>query len=128
MNMSDRSFSDVLQDVVRNIQEIVRSEVRLAKTEIGEEAVKAKAAAIFVGIGAVCGLFAGVFFLLAVLYALIRVVPDWSAALILAAIMAGVAVVALNAGVKQFKRVHPAPDKTIDSLKENVAWAKEQTK
>ena len=30
----DRSLSDVLQDLLRNLQEIVRSEVRLAKTEL----------------------------------------------------------------------------------------------
>ena len=42
MAAEDRSFSDVVQDILRNVQEIVRSEVRLAKTEIREEAVKAK--------------------------------------------------------------------------------------
>jgi uncharacterized membrane protein YqjE len=41
----DRSLSDVLQDILRNVQEMVRSEVRLAKTEIREEAVKAKSSA-----------------------------------------------------------------------------------
>jgi hypothetical protein len=40
MAAGDRSLSDVLQDIIRNVQEIVRSEVRLAKTEIREEAAK----------------------------------------------------------------------------------------
>ena len=42
MAAGDRSLSDVLQDIIRNVQEIVRSEVRLAKTEIREEAAKAR--------------------------------------------------------------------------------------
>ena len=44
MPANERSFADVFQDIVRNIQEIVRSEVRLAKTEIRDEAAKAKSA------------------------------------------------------------------------------------
>jgi hypothetical protein len=36
----DRSFSEVVQDIIGNVQEIVRSEVRLA-TEMREEAAKA---------------------------------------------------------------------------------------
>jgi hypothetical protein len=40
MAVHDRSFADVFQDILHNVQEIVRSEVRLAKTEIREEAVK----------------------------------------------------------------------------------------
>ena len=37
----DRSVTNVLQDIVSNVQEIVRSEVRLAKAEIKEETGKA---------------------------------------------------------------------------------------
>jgi hypothetical protein len=42
----DRFFSGVLQDIIRKVQEIVRSEVRLAKTEILEEAAKAKSSTL----------------------------------------------------------------------------------
>ena len=37
----DRSVSDVLQDILRNLQDMVRSEIRLAKVEIREEARRA---------------------------------------------------------------------------------------
>ena len=33
----ERSVSDVLQDILRNVQDMVRSEIRLAKVEIREE-------------------------------------------------------------------------------------------
>jgi len=41
-----RSLSEILQNTIRNIQEIVRSEVHLAKSEIREEFAKAKASAL----------------------------------------------------------------------------------
>jgi Flp pilus assembly protein TadB len=128
MATSDRSIAEVLQDILRNLQEIIRSEVRLVKTEAREEIGKAKSAGLLVGVGAVCGLFAAFFLLLTIVCALAIVLPYWAAALIVAVVLAIVASLVLNAGLKQFKRVHPVPDKTIESVKENVEWAKQQTK
>jgi len=36
MAPGERSVADVLQDIIRDVQEIVRSEMRLAKTELRE--------------------------------------------------------------------------------------------
>jgi len=127
MATSDRSFSAVLQDVVRNLQEIVRAEVRLAKIELREEAVKAKSGGILLGAGAVGGLFAMLFLLFAAFYALTRAMPDWAAALTVAAPLAIAAGVLISAGTTNLKKVHP-PNKTIESLKENVEWVKQPTK
>ena len=44
----DRTFSAVLQDILRNLQEIVRSEVRLAKVEIRDEALQAGSSALWI--------------------------------------------------------------------------------
>ena len=128
MATSDRSIGEILQDVVRNLQDIIRSEVRLAKTEVRQEVTKTKSAASLVGAGAVCGIFAVFFLLWTIVFALSLVVPNWAAALIVTAVLAIVAAATVNAGLKQFKRVHPVPDKTVESMKENVEWAKQQTK
>jgi cytochrome c biogenesis protein CcdA len=127
MSSGDRSIAVVLQDIVRNIQDIVRSEVRLAKTELREEVTKARSASVLVGIGALAGIFSVFFFILTAVYALSLVVPDWAAALIVATGIAIVAGVTLGTGLRRFKAVHAAP-KTVASLKENVEWAKQQTK
>lgn len=125
---ADRSVSEVLQDIVGNIQDIVRSEVRLAKTEISEEIAKAQSASLVLGVGALSGIFGAGFLLLAIVYGLSRVLPDWAAALMVAIALAIAAGVLLSRGVDRFKRVHPIPDQTIQSLKENVEWAKPHTK
>jgi uncharacterized membrane protein YqjE len=128
MPSSDRSISDVLQDIVRNIQDIVRSEVRLAKTEVREEVTKAKSAGLLLGLGALSGVYSFFFLLLMIVYALSKVVPNWAAALMVAVALAISAGAMLSAGQKRLEQVHPTPDKTLDSLKENVEWAKQQTK
>ena len=128
MAAGDRSLSDVLQDIIRNVQEIVRSEVRLAKTEIREEAAKARSSMLLLAAGAVTAIFAIVFLLLTIVYALTLVTPGWAAALIVGTVLAVVASVMLTAGVRRFKQIHPTPERTIETMKENVEWAKQLTK
>ena len=128
MAAGDRSLSDVLQDIIRNVQEIVRSEVRLAKTEIREEAAKARSSMLLLAAGAVTAILAIVFLLLMIVYALTLVTPGWAAALIVGTILAVVASVMLTADVRRFKQIHPTPERTIETIKENVEWAKQLTK
>jgi uncharacterized membrane protein YqjE len=125
---SDRSFADVLQDIVGNVQEIVRSEVRLAKAEFSEEARKAKPAALWMVIGAVFGIGAVMVGLFAGVYALSTVMPNWAAALVVSVASGAIAALAARTGLMQVKRIDPTPDKTIRSLKENVGWSKQQLK
>jgi membrane protein implicated in regulation of membrane protease activity len=51
----DRPVSDLFQDILRNVQEIIRSEVSLAKAELREEASKAAASVAWLAVGAVAG-------------------------------------------------------------------------
>lgn len=127
MTSGERTVFTVLQDIADNVQDIGRSEVRLAKTELKEELAKARSAGLLLGIGAVAAIFSILFVLLASVYALSRVLPDWAAALIIALVVAVIAGMTLAAGIRRFKTVEAAP-KTAASLKENVTWAKQQTK
>ena len=128
MAPGDRSISDVLQDIIRNVQEIVRSEVRLAKTEIREELDKARSSALLLGAGAATAMFAVLFLLLTVVYALALVMPEWAAAMLVGAALAAVAIVLFAAGLKRFKQIHPTPARTVETIKENVEWARQHTK
>lgn len=111
----DRSVSEVLRDIVGNVQTIVRSEVRLAKTEIREEASKARLAVVLIGGGAVTAIFAALFLLLAGVFALILFVPAWAAALIVGATLAIIAALVLSAGTKRFKQLGTAPHPTAQT-------------
>jgi uncharacterized membrane protein YqjE len=127
MISGERTISTVLQDILANLQDIVRSEVRLAKSELREELAKAQSAGLLLGIGAVAASFSILFLLLASVYALSTVLPQWAAALLVAIAVAVVAGVTLAVGMRRFKTVEAAP-KTAASVKENVKWAKQQTK
>lgn len=128
MTPPDRSFAEVLQDIAANIQEIVRSEVRLAKAEIGEQVERAKPAGVWLAIGAVLCVGAAMLALLAGVYGLSMVMPAWAAALTVGGASGLAGVLALRAGRSHLSRIALTPDKTIRSLKENVEWSKQQLK
>ena len=127
MGAGSRSIPEILQDVLANIQDIVRAEVRLAKAELGGELNRARSGGLLIGVGAVAAIFSALFLLLACVYALRLVIPDWAAALIVAAAVAVAAAVTVGLGLKRLKTIQVAP-KTAASLKENVRWAKQLTK
>jgi len=125
---TERTFTEVVQDIVQDVQNMIRSEVRLAKVEFKEEAAKAGKAAGILAAGALLALYSGGFLLLALVRALQLAMAAWLASLVVAVLVAAGAAIAITMGRKQLKRVHATPDKTIQSVKENVEWVKEQTK
>lgn len=124
----ERSLTEVLQDIVRNLQQIVRSEVELAKTEIRDEISKTKTSLALLAAGAVVGIFAFLFLLVTLVEALALVIPGWAAALIVGVVLAVIAAVLYSGGVKRFKQVHAKPERTVETIRENVEWARQQAK
>jgi uncharacterized membrane protein YqjE len=123
----DRSFSELLQDIVTNVEQIVRSEVLLAKTEVREEARRAAKAGRTLAAAALIGFYAFGFLLICCMYALAIAIPIWAAALAVGGVLAIIAALMLKYGIRKFKEVR-APEQTIQSVKENVQWAKGQAK
>jgi uncharacterized membrane protein YqjE len=125
---NQRTVPEVLQDIVGNIQEIIRSEFRLGTAEIKEEAAMAAKPVATVGAGIIFGVYALGFLFLAIVYALSAVVAPWIAALIVTGVAALLAAVLVASGRGQLKRVKVVPKKTIATVKENVQWATNQMK
>lgn len=128
MASAGRSVPEVLHDIVGNIQEIIRSEFRLAKAEVKEEASKARGPLTTWAIGALIGLYAVGLLLFTIVMAMATVMATWLAALIVGAVMGVVSIALISAGSARLKRVNKVPERTIESLKENVQWAKDQIK
>jgi uncharacterized membrane protein YqjE len=125
---AQRTVFDVLQDIVGNIREIIRGEFSLAKIEVREKAQKASGPARTLVTGALLGLYGLGFLLLAAMFGLSLVLPQWLAALIVGAVLAIIAGILVSLGRAALKQIDPVPEKTVQSVKENVQWAKEQIK
>lgn len=124
----ERPVSDVLQDILRNLQEIVRSEVRLAKVEIRDEARRAVSSGIWIATGVVSAFSAWICLLWTVAYLLATRMPMWAATLVVAVVMGAVASVLIAGGIQRVKRIQPIPERTVQSVKENLGWMKQPPK
>jgi uncharacterized membrane protein YqjE len=127
MQNGNRSVAAVLSDIVGNVQDIVRSEMRLAKTELREELGKSRNAGILLGAGVLLLALGVVFLLLALVYALGTLMPAWAAALIVGGGVALIAAVCMGLGVSRLKTLRGLP-RTASSVEENVQWAKQLTR
>ena len=124
----ERSVSDVLQDILRNLQDMVRAEIRLAKVELREEGRRAVSSGIWIGTGAVAAASAWIFMLWTLAYALATRMPMWAATLVVALAMAAAAAVLIKGGMDRIKRIQPIPERTVEAVKENLEWMKQPTK
>ncbi len=127
MQVADRPISAVLHDIMGNLQDIVRSEARLAKAEVTQELKKSVSACVLTGAGVIMLAFSGLFVLVAAVAALSMVMPIWAAALIVAAAEGLMAALFVNLGMKRFKAMQGAP-RTAATMKENAEWARHPTR
>jgi uncharacterized membrane protein YqjE len=123
-----RSLSQILQDIVNHVSNIIRSEVRLVQTEVRQDLTHYVKASSLVGIAGALVFYAVGFLLLSAVYALQSVISPWLSALLVAMGVGVAAAILYLIGRKKLTQASLRPDKTIQSLEENVKWFKRQTK
>jgi peptidoglycan/LPS O-acetylase OafA/YrhL len=104
MSVPERSFGTVLEDILDNFQAIIRAEVRLARSEAQKEIRARGTAAVVLGLGILAGVYAGLFLLLAAVYALSQKIPNWAAALAMGVALLVCASVTISAGRQRIRR------------------------
>lgn len=120
----DASPGELASEVAKDMSTLVRQEIALAKVELQQEAKTAGMAAGAFGGAGFAGYFVLFFLSLAAVYALDSVMPAGWAALIVAAVWAVIAGVLALVGRKKLKQFNPKPERTIETVKEDVQWAK----
>src|SRR5215211_2281779 len=123
-DVSDASVGGLASEVAKDLSTLVRQEIALAKAEIRAEAKTAGQAAGALGGAGFAGYFVLMFLSLAATWGLAELIPLGWAALIVAAAWAIVAGVLAAVGRSRLKRVNPKPERTIETVKEDLQWAK----
>jgi putative superfamily III holin-X len=124
--MSDRSIGELLSELARDTTTLVRQEILLAKIELGEKAsLASRQIALIAAGGAV--LYAG---LLALIGALILLLadhmPPWLAAMLVGAAVAAIGYWLVRQQLDALKRLDPKPRATVETLRQDKEWVKEQ--
>jgi len=123
------STAELVKELSRDVSQLVHEEIALAKAEMTQKGKKASvgagmlSGAMVLAIAAVGGSMA--FFILV----LDSWMPAWLAALIVTAVYAAAAaVLGLRGKQRISEAAPPAPERTIESVKEDVQWAKTHAK
>ena len=119
------STGELVKELSREVSQLVREEIELAKAEMTQKGKQAGVGAGMLSGAAVLGLAAvggSMAFLMLVLDSWM---PGWLAALIVTVVYAAAAAVLALRGRERISRTAPpVPTQTIESVKEDVQWAK----
>jgi uncharacterized membrane protein YqjE len=118
------STGELINQLVKQTSELVKTEVALARAEIKEDIRNEVKMASGLGVAAVCALCTLNMLLVAVAMALATRIAPWASALIVAAVVLAVGTVAGIVGWA--KRVRAPMEKTQKTLKEDLQWARER--
>jgi len=120
MAAEERTLGQLVSDASRDVSELVRYEVALAKAEVQRDIQRGlTAGGMFAGAGVLL-LYALVALVIAAGLALALVMPAWAAFLVVTGILVLLAVILGLLGYRQAKRISP-PERTIRSTKETIA-------
>jgi putative copper export protein len=124
----ERSISALFGELSQDVALLVRQEAQLAKTEMQQKLSKVTADLVSLATGGVVALVGGLALTAALILLLIDPVgiDPWLAALLVGGVLAIAGWVMLQRGLKDLKRTDPTPRRTVESIKEDIQWAKEQ--
>jgi uncharacterized membrane protein YqjE len=127
-DLRERPIGELLKQLSEETTTLVKRELDLAKAEVAEKGQQAGKGAGMLGGASLMGLLALGSFTAFLIMLLDGAVPNWAAALIVAAVYAVVAgVLALQGRNKLKEATPPVPEQAVDSVKEDVQWAKTRT-
>jgi len=127
-NLRERSLVELVKTLSNQVSTLVRQEIDLAKAEMAEKGKKAG-----LGAGLLTGAAVAALMMLGSLTALLILalatgMPAWSAALIVTVLWALVAIALALVGRNNLREMgKPMPEKTVETVKEDVQWLKNRT-
>jgi len=126
MQREERSLGELFAELTRETSTLVRKEVELAKTELTDKATRAGKNVGFLAVGGAVA-YAGVLAVVAgVILLLGQAIPLWVSALLVGLLVTGGGYFLVQKGLTALKHMDMVPHRTIETLKEDTEWAKDQ--
>ena len=123
----DRPIGELVKDLAGQTSTLVRQEIKLAQAELTTKGKVAGRGAGMLAGAAVFGLLALGALTAALIALLDKAMDTWIAAVIVMVLWAIVAAVLAKVGQSALKRATPPAPQTVETVKEDIKWAKTQT-
>jgi hypothetical protein len=125
---SEPSLTELLTGLVNDATALLRQEVALAKHEVRVELRDIMRAVMSLGIGVGLAAIGGWLLILMLVHLLhaLTALPLWACYGIVGGLFAVVGGVLLVLGKQKMARLHVVPQHTVETMRENVQWIKQQ--
>jgi VIT1/CCC1 family predicted Fe2+/Mn2+ transporter len=124
-DLRERPLGEVAKELTSDVSLLVRQEIELAKAEMSQKGRTAAPGIGMLGGAGVVALAAAGAVTAFLILVLAIFLPEWLAALIVAAVLGAVAYVLAKQGKERVEEAgKPVPEQTIETVKEDVEWAK----
>jgi uncharacterized membrane protein YqjE len=126
-DLRERPIGELLKQLSEETTRLVHQELELAKAELTQKGRQAGQGAGLFGAAGTLGFLALAALTTCFILALDAAMPAWLAALLVAVAYGAVAaVLAVRGRAKVRQATPPVPEQTIETVKEDVEWAKTQ--
>jgi uncharacterized BrkB/YihY/UPF0761 family membrane protein len=129
MNNARRIWkTSLFGDLANEMSNLVRQEVALARVEISQKAKYAGRNIGYLVVGGAVAYAALLAVLAAVIMLLDKVMPAWGAALLVGVVVAAIGWLLVGKAMSALQQMEVTPRETVETLKEDAAWMKQQIK
>ena len=125
---SEPTVAQLLSGLANDARELLRQELALAKHEVRQELRNIILAVTSLGIGIGMAAIGGLLLILMLVHLLhaLTMLPLWACYAIVGGLFTVVGVVLLIIGKKKLAQIHMVPQGTVETMKENAQWIKQQ--
>jgi hypothetical protein len=122
------SIARLISDLLADLRTLMQQQVQLLRHEIEAEVGKVKRASIWLAVGGALLGLGGLFFIIMMVHLLqaLTGLPLWACYGIVGALLAGGGFALVKSAMKLSGTVHALPVHTIQTMKEDARWIKEQ--
>jgi len=124
--VAEPSLAELLSATTSDLSDLLKAQVELAKVEIKEEVTAAARAGAMFGAAGLLGYLALALLAFAAAWGLDAVLPTGVAFLIVGLVVAAVAGLCFAMGRQKLEHVNAVPPQTVETIQEDVQWAKQQ--
>lgn len=126
MVKDERSLGDLFSELASETGTLVRQEVALAQAELTKKATDVGKNIGYLVVGGAVAYAAALALIAALIIGLSYFIPAWAAALVVGVIVGVVAYMMISSALAALKRTDLAPRETVETLKEDAQWLKDQ--
>ncbi len=124
----DHSIGELFSELANETGLLIRQEIALAKVEFTQTASSVGRNVGYLVLGGAVAYAAMLALLAAIILLLANFMPAWAAALAVAALVGVIAAVLVSKALASLKKTNVSPRQTVETLKEDAQWAKQQMK